>query len=287
MRLRKTFQWFLASALILGVTQISSPVQSSFFQQAAIAEPGSSVNWTQGAIKVTGAGAPPESGSPAQKRLMAKRAAIADGYRQLAEQINGVKVDAETVVQNYVVANDTVKTQVSALIKGARMSPPRYLSDGSIEVDMTLNLYGQNSLSSVMQPTVLKEKKANTQPVEPMPTPNTSTYSSLIVDCLGTGVEPAMSPTIKNADGQEIYIGDRPIDPDMVVNIGIVGYTKSIKEAKLNSRAGANPLVVKAIKSGGKLMTDAIIRSEDAQKVLEADNSGHFLSHSKVIFVID
>jgi len=95
-----------------------------------------SVDWTTGTIKVTGSGAPPEKGSPAQKRLMAKRAAQVDGYRQLAEAIEGVHVDSETSVKDFVTESDVIKTRVQALVKGAVVVATRNMSDGSVEVDL-------------------------------------------------------------------------------------------------------------------------------------------------------
>lgn len=264
------------------------------------------IDWTSGNIKVTGSGAPPAKGSAAQKRLMARRAAVADGYRQLAELINGVRVDSETIVKDFVTESDTIKVKVSALIKGAQIGDTRYLSDGSVEVDMRLGMYGANSLSSVIQPSFLEEHRqeqmAPTPTRTPVPTPvktpmptvpdepvvdSGDSYTGLIIDCKGLGVAPGMSPMIMDSNGKEVYIGDRPIDPDMVVQIGIVGYMKTMSEAKASSRVGKNPLVIRASRAGGKTKVDAVISSSQAQMLLQADSRKSFLAESKVVFIID
>jgi len=151
---------------------------------------------------------------------------------------------------------------------------------------------------------VIQKKQIKTQPSYPVatPTPNVSiptpmptnqtnpvsgSYTGVIVDCRGLGVEPAMSPQILDNGGQEVYIGDRPIDPDLVVNIGIVGYANSLQSAKSNTRIGLNPLILKANKAGGRNKTDAIISAQDAQTLMQADNKAGFLSQSKVMFLID
>jgi hypothetical protein len=305
---RRFFQLMVAAALATGSLSYSlavlSPVQAQVIQNMG----SGTIDWTQGSMKVTGSGAPPAKGSAAQKRLMARRAAIADGYRQMAEMINGVRVDAETIVRDFVTESDTIKVQVSALIKGAQIGDTRYLSDGSVEVDMRLGMYGANSLSSVIQPTVLKqheeEYKAPTptrtavptpvrtpeptyEPVTPVTTDNGESYTGLIIDCKGLGVAPGMSPMIMDSNGKEVYIGDRPIDPDMVVQIGIVGYLKSMSAAKSSNRVGKNPLVIRASRAGGKTKVDAVISSQNAQILLQADSRKSFLSESKVVFIID
>ena len=55
-------------------------------------------------ISVIGQGVAPESTiSPYQAVALAKKAAIADGYRMLAEKLNGVKVEGYDLVKNMVV----------------------------------------------------------------------------------------------------------------------------------------------------------------------------------------
>lgn len=304
MKTSKLYPILLAGALTLGTaTFYPAQTQAQVMQTMDQGQ----IDWSNGVIKVTGNGASPSKAgmSTGQKRLMARRAAQADAYRQLAELIYGVNVDAETVVSNFVVESDIIKTKVSGLIKGAQTGEVRYMSDGTVEQDMSLSLHGQNSLSSVLMPEIIQKKQIKTQPSYPTatPTPQVSiptptptsqasnpisgTYTGVIVDCRGLKVAPAMSPQILDTNGQEVYIGDRPIDPDLVVNMGIVGYANSLQSAKSNTRIGLNPLILKAINAGGRQKTDAIISPLDAQKLQQADNKSGFLSQSKVMFLID
>ncbi len=43
-----------------------------------------------------------------QKKLMARRAAIVDGYRQLAETIKGVRISSNTTVSDFVLQATTL-----------------------------------------------------------------------------------------------------------------------------------------------------------------------------------
>lgn len=65
----------------------------SFAMVAVFAAGG--VNWEESVITDTGAGLPPQNAvNPSQARMLARRAAVVDAYRMLAESIKGVNVDA-------------------------------------------------------------------------------------------------------------------------------------------------------------------------------------------------
>ena len=74
----------------------------------------------------------------AQKKLMAKRAAILDGQRQLLEMVEGVHIDSETTVKDFVTEKDEIYSRIRGVLKGAEVVETRYLEDGSCEVDMKL-----------------------------------------------------------------------------------------------------------------------------------------------------
>jgi hypothetical protein len=112
------------------------------------------------------------------------------------------------------------------------------------------------------------------------------TYTGLILDCKGLDVQPAMSPAIFDSDGGEVYVGALPIDPDYVINEGIVSYVTNMAEAKKNERAGGNPLVIKAKKVSGLFKADLSIANNDAKKLVGAEEKGKFLKDFKVIMII-
>jgi len=97
--------------------------------------------WGPKLLKATGSGIPPPgSVNPAQARLMALRAAKVEAMRNLAEQVSGVTIVADTSIQDFVTKNDTIKSRVDSFIKGAWVSEERELADGTMEVDMELAL---------------------------------------------------------------------------------------------------------------------------------------------------
>ena len=114
--------------------------------------------WDGGTIRVVGLGVAPAGTSGTQAEALARRAAISDAYRQLAEQVNGVNVDASTTVENLMLANMTVRTHVSALIKGVEIREEKAQRDGSYIVTLELPVYGSGSLAStVFAPNMARE----------------------------------------------------------------------------------------------------------------------------------
>lgn len=243
------------------------------------------IDWSKNVVRVTGSGAPPDRGNQAQKRLMAIRAAKADAFRQLVEIINGVHVNSETVVKDFVTESDIIKTKVEGLIRGAELvGEPKYMSDGSVEVEIQIKLFGrENSVASVIKP---QEQTDNTPDTKLVPARVDDKYTSVIVDCKGLGVLPAMSPSLIDESGGEVYYGNLPVDPDFVINEGIVSYASSLTDARNNSRAGNNPLVLKGIKVLGIFKSDVTLNNNDAKKLLGANEASKFLTSSKVIMIL-
>lgn len=282
------------------------------------------VNWTSGTLTVTGSGSPPDRGPLGTRRLLAERAAVVDGYRQLAELIHGVRVDAETVVKDFTLESDTIRTQVSALVRGAERVDTRYLADGAVEVDLQVRLHGPSSLFAAVefnrkianpaakpaqQPPTAVDAPVTAPPADekpvavetPPPAPKAASvtapgpadprsgkaYTGVIVDCREVGLQPAMSPTILDEQGQELYVGHLPIDADHVINVGIVGYATGLEEAKAaKDRVGDHPLVIKAKKAQGSYKADVVLSNADARTLLDAANGTNLLTQSRVMFVL-
>ena len=97
-------------------------------------------------ITVFGQGvAPTVTASPAQAYALAKRAAMADGYRQIAERIQGVHVEGQDFVKNMMLQRSTVRTSVEAMVRGANVMDTTF-KDGLCEIELEIVLsYSQLS----------------------------------------------------------------------------------------------------------------------------------------------
>lgn len=186
------------------------------------------INWEQGVIEVIGTGVPPANArSAAQAKVMARRAAIVDGYRNLAEVIKGVQVDAESTVEMAMVQNDTIKTQVSAFVKGARVIKESQSPDGTYQVLMQVNLRGSDGLNGILT----QGTKNPSTPVTPLPTPTPAyvppaviqPFTGLVVDARGLEVVRACNPKILDEGGREIYTPAH-VDYNFQLQKGMVDY---------------------------------------------------------------
>lgn len=132
---------FIKASLVWSFLSSSALAAEGQFRQQV---PQGQINWTEQYIEVTGSGLPPadKAGTP-QGKLLASRAAEADAYRKLLEVVQGVQVDAETTVRDFVVQSDIVRTRVQGVIKGAqRVGSPQLTADGITQVSLRLPLFG-------------------------------------------------------------------------------------------------------------------------------------------------
>ena len=97
--------------------------------------------WVNQRMYVTGTGAVASKNQPvAQARLLAKRAAQMDGYRQLMEKIKGLSLKGETKIENFAATYDKVEGKIEATLRGAKIESVFYREDGTVEVSMSLEL---------------------------------------------------------------------------------------------------------------------------------------------------
>jgi hypothetical protein len=271
-----------------------------------------SINWSQGIITAMGIGTPPEKyyGKPQARpmalRAIALRAAQLDAYRNLLEVTNGVRIDSTTVVKDYMVESDVIHSQVSGMVKGARVVKKEYLSDGTVEVTLVMSLRG--GFAQLILPKDIKQvpeiKTIPSAPLTPAdeervgevsvpqsPEPATTTaaptlYTGLVVDARGLDFRPAMSPKIFDENGQEVY-GSGYVSREFAVQQGMTGYAKDLTAAQTNPRVTNEPYTVKGLRTEGPGRSNVVISNADAAKIRSASENLSFLKQCRVMIVLD
>jgi hypothetical protein len=273
--------FLLAWALATG-----SAVADDFLQQIGQG----SVNWTKGTIQGKGIGAPPEKyyGKP-NARPMAIRAAKVVALRNILETVNGVRVDSETVVRDFAVDSDVIRSQVQGIVRGARQVNVEYMSDGTVEVVMEISMFGEFT-SALLPPSVGSMPTAVISPPASDGTassaPASAEYTGLVIDARGFGVRPAMAPKVMDESGQEVY-GSAFVSREYAVQQGMTGYAKDLDGARGNDRVTNNPLVVKALRVEGPGKCDLVISDMDAAMLRGAADTRGFLEKCRVMIVVD
>ncbi|MBW1692708.1 MAG: LPP20 family lipoprotein [Deltaproteobacteria bacterium] len=243
-----------------------------------------SINWSEGVVQAVGIGAPSEKhyGKPSA-RPMALRAAKLDAMRNILEAINGVRIDGSTIVRDYAVESDIIRSKVEGMIQGAEVVKQEYLSDGTIEITMAMSLRG--GFSQLVLPDEIKPLES----VKPVMTPmkhSSAVYTGLVVDARGLSARPAMSPKILDETGQEVY-GSAFVSREYAVQQGMSGYAKDIAAAHRNQRVTDNPITVKGLRTEGLGRSDIVISNADASALRSASENLSFMKKCRVMIVVD
>tara|TARA_B100000900_G_scaffold271936_1_gene232281 strand:+ start:537 stop:1400 length:864 start_codon:yes stop_codon:yes gene_type:complete len=286
-------KYFTAIVTVLGLLVAQDDFIGDVFDNG-------SVNYGDRTIQAIGIGFIPENVINAgQARRAAMRIAKQDALRQLIEIVNGVNVTSETTVSG-AMFDDVIKTQVQGAIRGARrVGDPKYLSDTSVEVTYEVKMA---DISRVLLPMAEKAPTLKFEDVtmgaEATPGasvdqgsnadsgPTSGGVTGIIIDGKGLGLRPAMSPRIVNQSGSVVY-GPGQYSRDYAASNGVVGYAKSLEQAKADPRVQGNPLVIRGSSVSGSSAADLVVSNVDAGKIARADGSAGLLGNCRVMFVLD
>jgi hypothetical protein len=95
-------------------------------------------------LEAKGVGVPPCNGtcSTAQAMVMARRAAIVDAYKALAEKMYGIQVNGRDTVKNMILQNSQLRAYVYGLIRGAQIEEEDF-KNGVYSVVLSVKLNPQ------------------------------------------------------------------------------------------------------------------------------------------------
>lgn len=247
-------------------------------------------------ITADGYGVLPQNRPFGQAKLMARRAAVVEAQRNLLETVKDVAIDSETNVEMSMTLNDTIHSEISGVIRGARVIDEEYIpEDGIYRVTMSVPMYGVGSLGQVVFDNVIGNNQKVPVPA-PSPAYNPSTqlngnYTGLVIRARGAGLVRTFCPAIYDTSGRAIY-GVYNVDKKYAIDYGVVGYAQGPqgwdKVRMGTSRAGSNPLVVDIVEVRQRVANkcDVVISVEEADRILAENRYSHFLDNYAVMFEI-
>jgi hypothetical protein len=238
----------------------------------------------------------PAHATPAQREMMAKRAAVVVAQRALAEYLEGFAIVGDTLVKDGMAQYDVIRSSVAAFVKGAQVVVQDYSKDKDTAIAiLKLGMHGPKGFASAIYEKMYKDptlKKSMTElDGKPAPAykhkvePVAEKYDGLIVDASEQNFKPALINRIFSTKNELLYDPSK-VSQKVLVEQGCGEYTNTVDKAKaaLETRGIKNPLIVKAV--GTASAADLQVSDEDAVSIFSANQKANFFAGAKVAFVL-
>jgi hypothetical protein len=220
---------------------------------------GTGVDWQRQVLRVTGDGPPDvKASNPSQARLGAERSAKEDAFKDLLEQVKGVRLRADRTVGDEMAREET-RLKVEEVLRGYKVVQKRFFSDSGVQLEVEVPL---GALTSVLvAPATTTEPAAkDAQPKKAAK----AKHTGLVVDARKPGLVPMLAPRVVDASGQPVY-GVETLSEEARRTRGVAGFFGSLEQARKSARVGERPLVLEAARVEGS----DVVLGPDAAKALE------------------
>lgn len=254
------------------------------------------IDWSAGTVRARGVAAPAtlddgeSPDSPSDIIDSARRMAQAN----LMGTASAIPINAVSRVADRMAQSTDFRDGLRTLARNASLSHQEYLSDGTVEIELTMNLTGGFSqfvlpeeirqVDSVVTMTAT-EPDAD-KPSMPATGSDGSPHTGLILDATGIGARPSLVPVVVDESGDVVY-GPAFVSREFAVSRGMSGFATTLAAARRDKRVGDHPLVVKAIRTRSTGATDLVVSSADGARLRSSVVHLNFLKACRVSIVID
>ena len=266
--------WLLTAALAWALWGAAFPSLAAEEPEAVVTrrEKGL-VDWTQNYVEATGTAVAPKGMTGAQAKAMARRGAMLDLQRNLLEFLNGVQIDAYSVIGD----SDTVRSELHGVIKNVEAidgtwDGEAYTIRGRVRMEQLRRAVAPVAASRV--------KKTKSEP-QPKTREKKARYTGLVIDVRHLPYVPAMTFQVLDQNGRAVY-GMGFVNQNSYLQSGLCAYISNINYARGEVSVAPNPIVAKAVKLGQNNV-DIVISNADASRV--RSSSYNFRRECKVIVV--
>lgn len=251
------------------------------------------IDWAKGIVQARGISAPIKKGAEKTPRNSPKALSEAknDARIKLLETVKKIKIDTNHSVGSLAGNNKTIMTQIKDMVYDATEIEKfrKYMSDGSVEVLLQMNLHG--GFTQLILPKEIRQiegikqinRGANSTDV------NTNSlskaYTGLLVDARSIELQPALVFKILDENLEEVF-GPAFVSREFVVQQGMAAYYSDIASAKSDPRINDKPLTVKALRTDYPSQCNIVISNADASKLKSASHHLLFLKESRVVVVL-
>ena len=256
-----------------------------------------SIDWSAGVFRSSGVG--PSPGKKGERdeaeREKAFNASKTKALQNMIALVMAARVDAHSVVRDIASKNDMVMAKVENIVNGSKIYKQEYLSDGTVEITLQMNMFG--GFAQLILPEEIKQIETiktvfGGKKIVPEsdffspPKMAAESYTGLVVDARGTQALPVVVPVIVNENGKEVY-GPAFVSREFAVQQGLCRYMTDTESALKSPFVGGNPLLVKGLRVQDNNRSRVVISNADASKLLNMSENLSFLKKCRVMIVVD
>ena len=251
------------------------------------------IDWARGVVQARGISAPIKKGAEKTPSNSPKALSQAknDARIKLLETVKKIKIYTNRSVGGMAGKNKTIMTQIKDMVYNANEIEKfrKYMSDGSIEVLLQMNLHG--GFTQLILPKEIRQiegiKQINRGASSTGVDTNSASkaYSGLLVDARSIELQPALVFKILDENLEEVF-GPAFVSREFVVQQGMAAYYSDIASAKSDPRIRNRPLTVKALRTDYPSRCNIVISNADASKLKSASRHLLFLKETRVVIVL-
>jgi len=232
--------------------------------------PNGEIDWSGNTIRATGTGVlDPNNPNVAQARLMAERAAVVVAQRNLLETAQGVKVNSETRVENFMTTYDVIYTRVEGVVKNARQLGPSIYNEemGTVEVELEMQIHSTNGLSGALAAALGSPDATSAAIMSPQTRDFMEQYSAIVFDGSQAGLTPSMYPKIYDANGNLLL--DTSNYSQYLGSAGdtAMQFISDVEQILSQPAFAQNPFVVNVSQVAGQFGSDIILGAEQSESL--------------------
>ena len=251
------------------------------------------IDWARGVVEASGISAPikkeAEKTPPNSPKALSE--AKNDARIHLLETVKRIKINSKRSVGSMAAKNKTVMAQIKDMVYDAPEVEEfrKYMSDGSVEVLLQMNLRGGFTQlvlpEEIRQIESIKQIKRGANSTGDITNSASGAYTGLLVDARGIELQPALVFKILDENLQEVF-GPAFVSREFVVQHGMAAYYTDIASAKSDPRIPDQPLMVKALRTDWPDRSNIVISNADASKLKSASHHLLFLKESRVVVLL-
>jgi hypothetical protein len=254
------------------------------------------VDWSAGTVRVNGVADPPSRvdggrpDRPSERLDTARKMAESN----LIETVGTIRINAVSRVADRVVQSPAFRDGLITLARNAAITRQEYLSDGTVEIELTMNLTGGfaqfvlpeeiRQVDSVV--TMSAAQSDADQPPAQVDGADGKPHTGLILIATGIGATPSLVPVVVDESGEVVY-GPAFVSREFAVSRGMSGFATTLVAARNQKRTGDRPLVVKALRTHSTGNTDFVVSKADAARLRSSVVHLNFLKACRVSIVMD